>query len=140
MNRKAHRVAWELANGRIQRDGGRNRTCVLHRCDNPLCVRAEPGGGGHLFLGTLADNSRDMVAKGRAAVGDWNPASYRSDTHPDAKGEANPFAKLTDDAVREIRRLHEPRRVSYAALARRFGVSRAVVGAIVRRDAWAHVA
>lgn len=53
---KAHRVAWALENGPIP-DG----LSVLHRCDVPACV--EPG---HLFLGTAADNARDMGAKGRA--------------------------------------------------------------------------
>src|SRR5688500_2653189 len=52
----AHRVAWELANGPVA--VGQH---VLHRCDNPRCVRIE-----HLFLGTHADNMRDMLSKGRA--------------------------------------------------------------------------
>lgn len=34
---------------------------VLHRCDNTLCFNPE-----HLFIGTQADNVRDMQAKGRA--------------------------------------------------------------------------
>lgn len=33
---------------------------VLHRCDNPPCVRPE-----HLFIGTQADNAKDMMMKGR---------------------------------------------------------------------------
>ena len=33
---------------------------VLHRCDNPACVRAE-----HLFVGTQVDNMQDALAKGR---------------------------------------------------------------------------
>lgn len=64
----AHRVAWRWAFGAIP--GGMH---VLHRCDNPPCVRP-----GHLFLGTVGDNMRDRAAKGRSARG-----GRRRPTHPE---------------------------------------------------------
>src|SRR3990167_3261212 len=55
----AHRVAWQLTNGEIPKG-----LFVLHKCDNPPCVRPD-----HLFLGDVKDNAIDMVLKGRQATG-----------------------------------------------------------------------
>jgi hypothetical protein len=93
-----HRAAWELANGPIP-DG----LFVLHRCDNPPCCNVE-----HLFLGTLEDNTQDMLAKGRCRA---------------LKGAQHPDARLTDAQVADLRRM-APTVGNYAELGRRFGISK----------------
>lgn len=50
----AHRVAWALAHGHPP------KPCGLHVCDNPPCCNPA-----HLFEGTRADNTHDMMMKGR---------------------------------------------------------------------------
>ena len=55
----AHRIVYMLANGPIP-----STTLVCHACDNPPCCRID-----HLFAGTPAMNSQDMVDKGRSIKG-----------------------------------------------------------------------
>ena len=107
---RAHRLAWELANGPIP-DG----LCVLHRCDRPGCQNPA-----HLFLGTDADNHRDMEEKGRIA-----------------RGAKNGSAKLTREEVREIRKLYATGRHSQRTLARQFSISPAHLCDIVNKKRWA---
>lgn len=127
--KRAHRIAWELTNGPIP-DG----LCVLHRCDNPPCVNPA-----HLFLGTDADNVADMVKKGRQARGD----RHRARLYPEklARGESHSSSKLTEEQVREIRRIFikSSRAFGALALARRFGVVDSTILRAIRKETWGHV-
>lgn len=58
-NRAAHRVSMELAGVTI--DDGK---IVRHKCDTPACVNPD-----HLIVGTMAENTADMVSRGRH---DWS--------------------------------------------------------------------
>ncbi len=132
----AHRVAWAIAHGPIP-DG----LDVLHRCDNPPCVKTEPDErfpDGHLFLGTQGDNNRDRDAKGRQR-------SLRGDEHPQRldpskvlRGERSGNAKITETDVRDIRsrRAAGERLTSIAAA---YGITMGQVSAIATRRNWAHV-
>lgn len=112
MTLKAHRAAWEIHFGLIL-DG----MCVLHKCDNPACCRLA-----HLFLGTVANNQRDMAAKGRSAI-----------------GARNGKARLDEFSARLIRRLHHNRGLSQGLLARVFGVKGPAVWKICNRRTWKHI-
>ena len=103
-----HRVAWQLAYGPIPEGMG-----VLHRCDNPPCVRPE-----HLFLGDQKINGEDMAAKDRS-------------TH----GSKNPHAKLTEADVVDICQGGAPA----AVLAERYGVHVNTIWRIRRGDRWVRV-
>jgi hypothetical protein len=95
---------------------------VCHKCDNPACC--EPS---HLFLGTPADNSADMVAKGRS--------SHLA--HP-TYGERNAAAKLTSSDVIEIRRLLASGH-TLSLLGPRYGVDPVTIAAVCDRRTWRHV-
>lgn len=114
-NKRAHRLAWELFRGPIPEG-----MCVLHRCDNPPCCNPD-----HLFLGSKADNTMDMVDKGRAAGGSL-------------PGKSNPDARLTEDDVRAIRGARADG-VRVASLAAAYGVSGTTIYKIVSRKSWSHV-
>lgn len=73
---RAHRVAWELANGPIPNDPDGPKIVVCHHCDTPLCCNPYRC----LFLGTQTDNMRDAARKGRMATGE----RHGTRTHPES--------------------------------------------------------
>jgi hypothetical protein len=124
---RAHRLSYELYCGPIPPE-----IYVLHRCDNPSCVRPD-----HLFLGTNDDNMRDMVQKGRQAAGDGHWHALYPERTP--CGERQGRAKLTEVDVRAIRAAYARGNVRMLELARDYSVSPSNIGAIVRRDTWRHI-
>jgi hypothetical protein len=115
---RAHRVSWERHVGPIPPG-----LFVLHRCDNPPCVRPD-----HLFLGTQADNMADKMRKGREAhAGPLTPL----------RGEQVGTSKLTQADVDAIRHRYTGRRGEQTALGREFGVSHRMIGYIVTGQSWA---
>jgi hypothetical protein len=108
----AHRLAWILAHGPIPKG-----KLVLHKCDNPPCVRES-----HLFLGTHLDNNKDKVNKGRHV-----------------KGERCHMHKLTEKDVIQIRKLLRSGRLSKVKIAGMFGVVGRTIRWIETRHTWKHL-
>lgn len=108
----AHRISWELHHGPIT-----PAEHILHRCDNPSCVRPE-----HLFKGDHALNMADKMAKRRHRYGV-------------RRGTANEHAKLTEAQVIEIRASTE----ASEKVGPRYGVSGRQVRDIRIRKAWKHI-
>jgi len=115
----AHRVSWLIQHG-VDPVGW----AVCHRCDFPSCVNPS-----HLFLGTVADNVHDMIAKGR---------KYAGPSLASIRGERVGSAKLTAPQVQEIRARSSNGEGS-GALAKAFGVDSSTIRTIVRRETWRHV-
>lgn len=107
----AHRVAYERAHGPIPEG-----LVVRHSCDTPQCCNPA-----HLSVGSAADNSRDMVDRGRSL-----------------KGEGHPRARLTETLVREIFAKAKSGQVM-TGIAKDYGVHEATVRSIVTGRRWAHV-
>lgn len=91
---------------------------VLHRCDNPPCVRPD-----HLFLGTAADNNADMVAKGRDYYPTGDDHYLRVAPERIKHGDDLLYIKLSDAQVAEIRRRWSSGGVTQATLAAEYRVS-----------------
>ena len=109
---RVHRLSYELHYGQIAEGMD-----VLHRCDNPACVRPD-----HLFVGSAGDNARDKVSKGRQA-----------------RGETHGHSLVTEAQVRELRSRFAAGGVTYKALGAEYGLSRSGATDIIKGKRWGHV-
>ena len=107
----AHVASWNLHFGTIP-----ERLKVLHKCDNPPCVRPE-----HLWLGTQKDNIHDAALKGRRSS---------------QLGERNSHHKLTQHDVDCIRIACASRSCTQRSLAMLFGVTEACISSIILGKRW----
>ena len=109
----AHRISWELANGKIKKG-----LWVLHKCDNPKCVNPK-----HLFLGTQTENMRDAVSKGRLHGSG-------------VRGEAQGSSRLKEGDVLAIRRLLSDGKVRQTVIAKMFNVTPTAILFIKKGKTW----
>lgn len=109
----AHRAEWEDHHGPIPED-----LKVCHKCDNRICRNIE-----HLFLGTQAENLKDMRDKGRGA---------KENTHG--------RRVLNREQVATIKaRIATGKRGILTALAKEYGVSQPAISLIKSGQNWPEV-
>lgn len=108
---KAHRWSYAQANGPIPAE-----LVIRHMCDVRNCAN-----DAHLLSGTSADNTGDMVERGRHL-----------------RGEQKPQAKLTDDIVRSLRqRVNAGEKKAH--IAKELNVSEAAVSHACLFRTWTHI-
>ena len=106
----AHKVAYELSHGPMEKG-----LMVRHTCHNRSCCNPN-----HLVVGTHQDNMDDKVAAGRQT-----------------RGEQQPTSKITEDQVRKIKEMVQYR--TQQATADHFGLNQSQVSRIVNGKRWAHL-
>lgn len=99
----------------LGRDLDSTKECVLHTCDNVLCVNLE-----HLFLGTRDINNKDRARKGRSAP---------------VHGEHNGNRKLYEKQAKHIKYSGE----SPTILSKHYGISVSAVYYIRQGKLWGHI-
>jgi len=114
----AHQFSLSIATGEERGD-----RWVLHRCDNPPCVNPK-----HLYFGTVVDNSRDMISRGRGGKKPHDPAFC---------GERIGGSRLTTEQVIEIKSAGSD--VQNTQLAAVYGVRPTTISQIRRGGSWKHI-
>lgn len=95
-----HRVRYELLNGDVpapDKTSGKRGYMVLHHCDVPACCNPE-----HLYVGTAADNAKDMADRRRMRPG-YRPHSYMTSR---SQGD-RPVGTVFYEYMGEVKRLDE---------------------------------
>lgn len=113
-----HRVAaWltGLVESPSAPNNSREKTHVLHKCDNRGCCNPN-----HFFLGSYEDNQKDAYSKKRRSQ---------------PKGEAHANAKLTDTQAGAIRKSYA-NGMTQTQLAAIYGVSQRTISLIVRKETY----
>lgn len=111
----AHRASWLLNVGPIPKG-----IFVCHKCDLRACVNPN-----HLFLGTPAQNTADMIAKGRYRRGPgFTPGKYHG-IHQ----------KLTAEQVRQIK----AGGIGGRKVADTYGVHSCTIADILKGRTWRHI-
>jgi hypothetical protein len=112
-NVRAHRFSYLLKYGFIYSD-----LICMHVCDNPGCVNPS-----HLKLGTIRDNTQDMIQKNRDKI----------------RGSKNNCAKLTELEVIEIRNLYLDKSNTVKSIAEKYNFSFGGIKKIVLGEIWRYV-
>lgn len=107
----SHRVATLLSIGEID-----HSLFACHRCDTPSCVNPS-----HLFYATQKENLADCKSKGRH-------------THGVNSGRA----KITEDDVREIRRMRKELGMKLSDIAKKFNLTAAAI-CWINKKGWKHI-
>lgn len=93
---------------------------ICHTCDNRKCCNPS-----HLYKGTVVENSRDMIVRGRWAGGNNT-------------GSKNPISKLVESDIVAIRGYFSAG-INNKQIAKIYGVTHQMISKIRRGHFWKHV-